>query len=319
MLFGVFGHEEKCSRKQKSPSGLLALRGLFPSLLSPPQSRSRSRLPCRRGIRPTSGRPVSVMRSTTVPGWSSQLLLGKFVSAETAKFSDRDGSNARVFSALFGYYLLMSKVTKTLVIIVVAIAVAGGAGLFLATRSSTPAVSEAAVVPTGGGHFLGTENAPVTLMEFGDYQCPSCGAYFPVVNEVMKRYPTQVRLEFHHYPLVNLHPSAMAAALAAEAAADQNKFWEMHDLIFENQATWSKLQNAEAEFVTYAGRLGLDINKLMQSKRSPDVQQRVLADVTRAREAKLNSVPTFFINGKQIVTPNGVDEFSAVIQSNLPK
>ena len=111
----------------------------------------------------------------------------------------------------------MSKVTKTLVIIVVAVAVAGGAGLFLATRSSAPTNSEAAVVPTGGGHVLGPENAPVTLMEFGDYQCPSCGAYFPIVNEVMKRYPTQVRLEFHHYPLVNLHPSAMAAALAAEA------------------------------------------------------------------------------------------------------
>ena len=111
----------------------------------------------------------------------------------------------------------------------------------------------------------------------------------------------------------------MAAALAAEAAGDQNKFWEMHDLIFENQATWSKLQNAEAEFVTYAGRLGLDINKFMQSMRSPDVQQRVLADVTRAREAKLNSVPSFFINGKQIATPNGVDEFSSIIQSNLPK
>ena len=218
-----------------------------------------------------------------------------------------------------GTIFLMSKVTKTLVIVVVAIAVAGGAGLFLATRSSTQVTSEAAVVPTGGGHFLGPQNAPVTLMEFGDYQCPSCGAYFPIVNEVMKRYPTQVRLEFHHYPLVNIHPSAMAAALAAEAATDQNHFWEMHDMIFENQATWSKLPNAEAEFVTYAGRLGLDINKFMQSMRSPDVQQRVLADVTRAREAKLNAVPSFFINGKQIVTPNGVDEFSSIIQSNLPK
>src|SRR5262245_61774814 len=118
----------------------------------------------------------------------------------------------------------MSKVTKTLVFIAIAVVVAGGACLFLATRSSTPGTSEAAVVPSGGGHFLGPENAPVTLMEFGDYQCPSCGAYFPIVNEIMKRYPTQVRLEFHHYPLVNLHHSAMAAALAAEEAADKHKF-----------------------------------------------------------------------------------------------
>src|SRR5262249_30102228 len=120
----------------------------------------------------------------------------------------------------------MSKLTKTLLIIAVAIVAAVGAGLFLA-KQTTPQGTSAPSLPTaGGGHFLGPENAQVTLLEFGDYQCPSCGAYYPIVKEVMRRYPKQVRLEFHHYPLVNLHPFAMSAALAAEAAGDQGKFWE---------------------------------------------------------------------------------------------
>jgi protein-disulfide isomerase len=136
---------------------------------------------------------------------------------------------------------------------------------------------------------------------------------------VLKRYPTQVRLEFHHYPLVNIHQFAMAAALAAEAAGDQGKFWEMHDLIYVNQEKWSKMANAEAEFLTYAGSLGLNINQFMQAMRSPDTQQRVLADVTRGREANVNGTPSFFVNGKKIENPNGVDAFSAVIQEHLPK
>jgi protein-disulfide isomerase len=212
----------------------------------------------------------------------------------------------------------MSKMTKPLLVIVVAIVLAGGAGLYLA-KKSTPEASTATVTPTGGGRFKGPENAPITLMEFGDYQCPSCGAYFPVVNEIMKRYPTQVRLEFHHYPLINIHPHAMAASMAAEAAGDQGRFWEMHDLIFENQDKWSRLQTVETEFLTYAGQLGLNINQFMQSMRSPDVQRRVLLDVTRAREAKLDSVPSFFVNGQKIDTPRGIDEFSSIIQGHLPK
>ena len=189
-------------------------------------------------------------------------------------------------------------------------------------RRSTPPPSEtpqASVSPSGGGRFKGPENAPITLMEFGDYQCPSCGAYFPIVNEVMRRYPTQVRLEFHHYPLVGMHPLAMPAALAAEAAGDQGRFWEMHDRIYENQAKWSAKPNAESEFLMYASELGLNINQFMQSMRSPTTQNRILSDVTRAREAKAPGTPTFYINGKRIETPKGVNEFSQVIQEHLPK
>src|SRR5262245_14782171 len=128
----------------------------------------------------------------------------------------------------------MSKIAKPLIVIVVAIAVAAGAAVFFSRRAAEgPAVSTEAVSIKGGGHFRGPENARITLVEFGDYQCPSCGAYHPVVKELLARYPQQVRLEFHHYPLVSIHPNAMAAATAVEAAGEQGKYWEMHDLVME--------------------------------------------------------------------------------------
>jgi NhaA family Na+:H+ antiporter len=218
----------------------------------------------------------------------------------------------------------MSKKAKPLIIIVIAVALAGGAALVLTKQSAgtpeaTSASTSANVVPKGGGHFRGPANAPITLMEFGDYQCPTCGAYAPIVLDLMKRYPTQIRLEFHHFPLVQLHPNAMAAALAAEAAGDQGKFFEMHDTIFAHQQDWSRLENPESEFMIYAGQLGLNINQFMQATRSPDVQSRVLQDVVRARDANINAVPSFFINGEAISLPSNLDAFSAVIQEHLPK
>ncbi len=120
----------------------------------------------------------------------------------------------------------MSKAVKPLIIIVLAVAVAGGAAVYFSRQpdqaTQTPEASATpALKNTGGGHFRGPENAKVTLVEFGDYQCPSCKAFHPLVVEAMSRYPQQVRLEFHHYPLVSIHAKSMAASLAAEAAGEQ--------------------------------------------------------------------------------------------------
>ena len=142
----------------------------------------------------------------------------------------------------------MSKLTKPLLVIVAAVVVAGGAALYLSKQSTavsdTSAPTPKANWETGGGHVRGPEKAAVTLTEFGDYQCPSCGYYAPLVLEVLHRYPTEVKLEFHHFPLVSLHQWAMAAAVAAEAAGEQGKFWEMHDMLYQNQDKWSRSANA---------------------------------------------------------------------------
>src|SRR5215510_1388424 len=107
----------------------------------------------------------------------------------------------------------MQKFLKPTLVIVVLVVIAAGAAVFLSRNTDRrPEISNTAPVEIkGGGHFRGPENAQVTLVEFGDYECPSCGAYHPFVKEILSRYPTQLRLEFHHYPLINIHPNSMAA------------------------------------------------------------------------------------------------------------
>jgi protein-disulfide isomerase len=216
----------------------------------------------------------------------------------------------------------MSKALKPLIIIVLAVAVAGGAAVYFSRQPDQPAETSgngpsSTFKNIGGGHFRGPENAKVTLVEFGDYQCPSCKAFHPVVQETLSRYPTQVRLEFHHYPLVSIHPNAMAASLAAEAAGEQGKYWEMHDLLFETQEQWSKAPNAEPEFLALAGRLGLDQNAFMQALRSPQLQDRILQDVVRAREGNVEAVPTFFIDGQKQNLNLSINAFVDAIESRL--
>jgi protein-disulfide isomerase len=133
----------------------------------------------------------------------------------------------------------------------------------------------------------------------------------------MKRYPNDLRLEFHHYPLISIHPNAMQAAMAAEAAGEQGRYWEMHDLLFDFQDQWSRQANPEAEFLTFAGRIGLNQNAFMQSLRSPDLQDRVLQDVVRAREANLEGVPTFFIDGKMIDNQYNLEYYVRIIDDYL--
>ena len=221
----------------------------------------------------------------------------------------------------------MSKVVKPLSVIVLTVAVAAGAARFLSRQPDEPAEAPPSSVSefknTGGGQIKGPldrdSSAKITLVEFGDYQCPSCGAYFPLVNEVLARYPKEVRLEFHHYPLISIHPNAMAAAKAVEAAGEQGKYWEMHDLIFEYQPVWSQRENPEPDFLAMAARIGLNQNAFMQAMRAPAAEQRILQDVVRAREANVEAVPTFFIDGRQVHPKLSIDDFSRIIDEHLNK
>ncbi len=220
----------------------------------------------------------------------------------------------------------MAKIIKPLSLIVLAVAVAAGAATFLSRQPDQPAAPtspDSATSPayknSGGGQFRGPAAAKVTLVEFGDYQCPSCGAYHPVVNELLTRYPKDLRLEFHHYPLISIHPNAMAAAMAVEAAGEQGRYWEMHDLIFEYQPVWAQHPNPEPDFLALASRIGLNQNAFMQAMRSPALQNRILQDVTRAQDANVEAVPTFFIDGKQVHVALSIDEFVKVIDEHLKK
>jgi len=216
----------------------------------------------------------------------------------------------------------MPKLMKPLFVIVLAVGVAAGAAVFLsrnAVSSPENPATPAHVEIKGGDHFRGPETAQLTLVEFGDYQCPSCGAYHPFVKEVMSRYPQKLRLEFHHYPLISIHPNSMAAAMAAEAAGEQGHYWEMHDALFEHQQEWAGSPNAQELFVSLASHLGLDTNKFMQSMKSPALQEKILKDVAQAQDLKVQAVPTFFINGEQTHIKLSMEDFVQVIEDHLRK
>jgi len=166
--------------------------------------------------------------------------------------------------------------------------------------SPTPARLNVAQPGAEPPHSVGPVNAPVTLEEFGDFQCPPCGLLHPVLKEMEKEFGSQLRVIFRHFPLAQAHPHAIPAARAAEAAGMQGKFWEMHDLIFENQQTWKTAFDARPTFEGYAVKLGLDIGKFRRDITSTAVDQRIALDGRRANALGVTGTPTVFMNGREI-------------------
>ena len=149
----------------------------------------------------------------------------------------------------------------------------------------TPAVS-------ARDHLAGAANAPLTLVEFGDYQCPYCGAAHPVVKRLQKTLGRKMRFVFRNFPLTQAHPYALAAAEAAEAAALQEKFWEMHDFIYEHQ------DDLEPEVLpTWARRAGLNLEEFGNAIKSGEIIERIKADRMSGISSGVNGTPCFFING----------------------
>jgi protein-disulfide isomerase len=149
-------------------------------------------------------------------------------------------------------------------------------------------------------HSLGPANAPVTLEEFGDFQCPPCGLLHPVLKEMERDFGSRLRVIFREYPLVPAHPHALAAARSAEAAGLQGKFWEMHDMLFTNQRTWHEAFDAKPIFEDYAGKIGLDLEKFRRDVAGSVVEQRIFLDGKRAHALGVNGTPTVFLNGREV-------------------
>jgi len=139
-------------------------------------------------------------------------------------------------------------------------------------------------------------SSPVVLEEYGDYQCPPCGVLYPELKKIESEYGDQVRIVFHHFPLPKLHKNAMAAARAAEAARNQNKFWEMHDRLYLNQKAWSEVEDPRSIFISYARELRLNVEQFTREMDSSDVEQRIAADVQRGSAAGVTGTPTVFID-----------------------
>ena len=141
-------------------------------------------------------------------------------------------------------------------------------------------------------HRLGPLKAPVTLIEYGDFECPYCGVAESVVRQLVKEYRTDICFVFRHFPLSGIHPDAEFAALASEAAGKQDRFWEMHKILFQNQEDISR-----EKVLMLARRINLDMDQLNHDLKGFDILEKIKNDTRSALESGVESTPTFFING----------------------
>ena len=149
------------------------------------------------------------------------------------------------------------------------------------------------VLPVGArDHAQGPADAPVTLVEYGDYECPHCGRAYPIVKKVQKHFGERLRFVFRNFPLTESHPHAALAAEAAEAAGDQGRFWEMHDALFEHQDALEPV-----DLAGYAKQIGIDGKQLLDELRSNAKEARVREDFMSGVRSGVNGTPTFFLNG----------------------
>lgn len=156
-------------------------------------------------------------------------------------------------------------------------------------------------------HVLGKGTTGITLIEYGDYQCPYCKQANPVVKQVQAEFNDPIKFQFRHFPLISLHQNAFAAARAAEAAGMQGKFWEMHDLLYENndpsgQSGWVASNDPITYFDKFAKEIGLDVAKYKKDFASSQVNDLINADVAAGTKLGITGTPTFYLDGKKLET-----------------
>lgn len=180
---------------------------------------------------------------------------------------------------------------------------------------SPPKVAEPGANPP---RAIGDVNAPVILEEFGDFQCPPCGLLHPVLKTMEQEFGPRLRIVFREFPLVSVHQYAAVAARSAEAAGMQGKFWEMHDLIYENQKSWSNAFDVRPIFEGYATKIGLDLEQFKRDSSSEAVAQRILQDGKRGTSLGVKGTPTLFMNGREVPFESlGAESLRVLINKEL--
>lgn len=163
-------------------------------------------------------------------------------------------------------------------------------------------------------HIAGPTNAPITLVEYGDYQCPDCGRAYPIVKEIQRRLGDRLRFVFRNFPLTEIHPRALPAAAAAEAAAALGAFWPMHDLIFKHQDALE-----DADLLAYAIQLDLDPDAFVAALASPTIPDRIRRDFSSGIRSGVNGTPTFFISSHRHDGPNDLESLLTALESSVAR
>lgn len=167
-------------------------------------------------------------------------------------------------------------------------------------------------------HTIGPANAPVHIEEFGDFQCPPCGIFHPILEQMHQEFGDKLRITFREFPLVPAHAHAIEAASSAEAAGLQDKFWEMHDLLYEHQADWKDKVDVAPIFEDYAKQIGLNIERWKKDVGSEQIAQRIFLDGKRGHSLGVKGTPTVFINGREVPFESlPPEKLRVVIQNEL--
>lgn len=198
---------------------------------------------------------------------------------------------------------------RFLAIVIAIIVVLGGVFWFSKHKAAAPSAGgNSTVQPTN--HVTGNGKKGVTLVEYGDYECPVCESYYTTVKQVTTQFSDDIYFQFRNLPLSAIHQNAFAAARAAEAAAKQNKFWEMHDMLYEssNWQSWTNSSNPKTYFDSYAQQLGLNVTQFDSDYASSEVNDLINADLNEFKKTgQEQATPTFFINGKYVSNQDLVD------------
>jgi protein-disulfide isomerase len=227
------------------------------------------------------------------------------------------------------------KRTLPFIIILVVLGAAVGSALYF-TRS-TPGSNSASPSPTNSSapanapqpmltgvagadppHTQGSPNAPARLEEFGDFQCPPCGLFHPILKQMQSEFGDKLQVTFREFPLTPAHQHAVAAASAAEAAGMQGKFWEMHDLIYEHQNDWKDKFDVRPIFEGYATQIGLNLDRFRQDITSEAVAQRIFLDGKRGHSMGVKGTPTVFLNGREVPFESlPAEKLRVILQSTI--
>lgn len=204
----------------------------------------------------------------------------------------------------------MSK--KTWIIFVVAV-IGLLVGLVVASRNASPSIDissidHTAVQPASesngniADHVFGKADSKVLLIEYGDFQCPGCQTASPRIQAIAEEYKDQIGLVFRNFPLTTIHPNAKSSAAAVEAAGLQGKYWEMHELVYEEQKSWQALTGSErtAAYAGYAKEIGLDVTKFEADFAGEAINKKIAFDQAISKKISVNSTPTFYLNGVKL-------------------
>ncbi|RJQ36505.1 DsbA family protein [Candidatus Microgenomates bacterium] len=191
--------------------------------------------------------------------------------------------------------------------------------LQLANTSSTPGTETSAkITPVGKDDIkVGSSSAKVTLVEYADFQCPGCAAFYPVVKQLLADYEGKILYVYRFFPLRQIHKNALTSAQAAYAAHLQGKFPEMEDLLFTNQTVWAEDNNASDIFLSYAQKINLDLDKYKKDYNSEETKKFIEKQENGAISLGVNSTPTIFINGEQVQNARTYEALKEIVEKEL--